>query len=334
VKDLPIYLGLGLVLVIGLGLFLLGARNLRRAIASLHWPTASATVVESSTSIDVTPPSRGMRGSRNSVSSIMYTANIRFQYEVNGRKYRTDQIWFGQTAGSGDSSEAELRRFRYPLGDKVTVSYDPADPAIAAVHPGFQAEALWLPGAGLAFLVPGLMAFLMFRSAFTDSGMAVGLGIFCMVFMTIGAIILFFGGRSVLRGWQSQSWPTTRGVIVYGTVDKSQSVTTTSDDEEFVSTTSGARIVYRFEVNGRQHYSNTRTFGQLAGADSEWASRIAARYPLGREVTVSYRPDAPDIATVETGVASEAWWAPGAGAAFFLFGLAALVFGVPTLSKF
>src|SRR5215467_7262902 len=85
VKDFPVYLGLGLVLVMGLGLFLLGARNLRRAVASPHWPTASATVVESSTSIDVTPPSRSLRrSSRNSVSSIMYTANIRFQYQVNG----------------------------------------------------------------------------------------------------------------------------------------------------------------------------------------------------------------------------------------------------------
>ena len=60
-KDFPAYLGLGLVVVIGLGLFLLGGRNLQRAIASRHWPTASATVVESSTSIDVTPPSRSMR---------------------------------------------------------------------------------------------------------------------------------------------------------------------------------------------------------------------------------------------------------------------------------
>ena len=333
-KDFPVYLGLGLVLAIGLGLFMLGARNLRCAIASRHWPTASATVVESATSIDVTPPSRSMRRSRNSVSSIMYTANIRFQYEVNGRAYRTDQIWFGQTVGSTDSSEAELRRFRYPLGEKVTVSYDPADPAIAAVHPGFQADALWLPGAGMAFLVPGLMAFLMYKSAFTGSGMAVGLGIFTLVFMTVGAVILFFSGRSVLRAWQSQSWPTTRGVVVYGATDKSQSVTTNDDDEEFVSTTYGARVVYRYEVNGRRHYSNTRTFGQLAGSDSDWASRIAALYPLGREVTVSYRPDAPDIATLETGIANEAWWVPGAGAAFFLFGLAALIFGVPALTKF
>jgi hypothetical protein len=335
-RDFPVYLGFGLVLVIGLGLFALGARNLRRALASPHWPTASATVVESSTQKDVTAPSRSMRR-RGGVSSVMYTANIKFQYEVNGRTYHTDQIYFGQTVGSGDSSEAELRRFRYPLGDKVTVWYDPSDPAIASVHPGFQAEALWLPGAGLAFLVPAVMAFVIFRSAFEGtSGMAVGLSIFTLVFMTIGAIILFFGGRAVLRAWQSQTWPTTRGVIVYGRIDESQSATTTTDDdEEYISTTTyNAPVVFRFEVDGKKHYSNTRRFGQLAGSDGEWASRIASLYPLGREVTVSYRPDSPDLATIEPGISSEAWWAPGAGAAFFLFGLAALVFGVPALTRF
>jgi hypothetical protein len=330
-KDFPVYLGLGLVLFIGLGLFGLGARNLRRAWASRHWPTTTATVVESATQTEVSKPT-GFR--RNHVSATMYTANIQFQYVVDDHTYRTDQIWFGQTVGSSDSSEAELRRFRYPLGGKVTVCYDPADPAIAAVHAGFQADALWLPGAGLAFLVPAVMAFLMLRSSFAGSGMAVGLTLFTLVFMTIGAVILFFGGRSVLRAWQSGKWPTTHGAIVYGRTEESRSSSTDEDGEEVVSTTYGARIIFQYEVGGQTHYSNTRRFGQLAGSDAEWASRIAALYPVGREVTVSYRPDAPDIAAIEPGIANEAWWVPGTGAAFFLFGLAALVFGVPALTRF
>ncbi len=333
-KDAPVYLGLGVVVLIGLGLFSLGARNLFRALASRHWPSVEAVVVESSTQIETTTPSRGFRRS-GPASSVMYTANLKFQYEVDGRKYRTDQIYFGQTVGSGDSSEAELRRFRYPLGERVTVHYNPADPSVASVHPGFQAEALWLPGAGLAFLVPAIMAFIIFRSAFEGaSGMAVGLTIFTLVFMTIGAILLFFGGRSLWRAWQSPAWPTARGVIVYGTLQKSQSTVTTSDDEEYTQATYNAPIVFRFEVGGKRHYSNTRRFGQLAGSDSEWASKIAQMYPLGREVTVWYNPDTPDLATLEPGISKEAFWGPGAGAAFFLFGLAALVFGVPALTKF
>jgi hypothetical protein len=318
-KVFPVYLGFGVVVLIGLGIFSLGARNLWRAVASTHWPTVPATVVESSTQVS--------GGSRNS----MYTANLKFQYEVNGHSYGTDQIYIGQTVGSGDASETELRRLRYPMGDRVTVFYDPSDPSIASVHPGFQAEVLWLPGAGLAFLVPTLMAFVLFRSSFEGtSGMGVGLAIFSLVFMTVGCIILFFGGRALWRGWQSPDWPTTRGTIVFNRRDASQSTTRTSDDGGHGSAAYGARLIFRFEVDGRAHFSNTRRFGQLSGSDEEWADRIAGRYPLGSEVNVWYRRDAPDLATLEPGVSNEALWLPGAGAAFLLFGVAALLL-VPRL---
>jgi hypothetical protein len=39
------------------------------------------------------------------------------------------------------------------------------------------------------------------------------------------------------------------------------------------------------------------------------------------------------VSTVETGISNENYWIPGAGAAFFLFGLAALVFGIPALTR-
>ena len=62
-------------------------------------------------------------------------------------------------------------------------------------------------------------------------------------------------------------------------------------------------------------------------------SQIARQYPVGRELTVWYHPDDPDLATLEPGASKEALWAPGAGAAFFLFGLAVLIFGVPMLAR-
>jgi hypothetical protein len=310
----------------GLGIFALGARNLRRAWASLHWPTAPATVVESSTSASAS-------GSSDGSSGTMYTANIQFQYEVDGHIYLTDQIYFGQTVGSGDSSDAELRRFRYPLEAHVKVWYDPSAPEIASVHPGFQAEALWLPGAGLAFLVPAVMGFVIFRASFAGaSGMGVGLALFCLIFMTIGGVILFFSGRALWRASRSPEWPTTSGVIVYGHRDQSQSTTETSDGN-YSSTSHSAHLIFRYEVKGQTHFSNTRRFGQLAGAGEDWAEGIAKLYPLGRKVKVWYNSDDPDLATLEPGASKEALWAPGVGAAFFLFGLLALVFGVPVLSR-
>jgi len=330
-RNFPAYIGLGVALLIGLGLFSLGARNLWRAVCSYRWPTAPATVVASSTSTSVS--NSGDSHWQDGGSAVMYMAKIQFAYQVGGRDYKTDQIYIGQTAGSGDSSEAELRSFRYPLGQQLTVSYNPSDPSIASVHTGFQAEVLWLPGAGLAFLVPTLLGYLTFRSFFNASIFATAASIFCAVFMTVGAVILFFGARSLLRGWHSTGWPKTPGVIVYGRRDESRTATQTSDDERYVTTTSGHHIVYRFEANGQTHFSNTRRFGQLAAADPNWASQIAKLYPVGREVSVSYDPQNPDLATIEPGVSKEALWGPGAGAAFLLFGLAVLVFGIPMLAR-
>ena len=42
------------------------------------------------------------------------------------------------------------------------MSYDPSHPWIAAARPGLHAEAFWLPGAGLAFLLPAALAMFVF----------------------------------------------------------------------------------------------------------------------------------------------------------------------------
>src|ERR1700675_1108443 len=81
-----------------------GLRNVWRAVASPSWPTTTGVVKTSETSRE------SVRDERDRGSSTMYAATITFQYEVIGRTYSTDTLHFGQIAGSGDSSDAELRR--------------------------------------------------------------------------------------------------------------------------------------------------------------------------------------------------------------------------------
>jgi hypothetical protein len=87
--------------------------------------------------------------------------------------------------------------------------------------------------------------------------------------------------------------------------------------------------VYRYEVAGRRYYSNIRRFGQT----DDNSMQDDSLYALGREITVTYAPDNAALSTVEVGIANETWWIPGAGAAFLLFGLAVLVFAVPSLTR-
>ncbi|MEK7750968.1 MAG: DUF3592 domain-containing protein, partial [Acidobacteriota bacterium] len=75
---------------------------------------------------------------------------------------------------------------------------------------------------------------------------------------------------------------------------------------------------------GKTYFSNIRCYGALSGASQDWAQSILERYPTGARAPVSYDPADPNTAVLEPGVTSEAYWLPGAGAAFLLFGVAVL----------
>jgi Protein of unknown function (DUF3592) len=141
-------IAVGLVVAFGLYLFGLGLRNVGRAVASSRWPRTAGKVVRSATR------EQHDADKKSGAASVIYSADTVIQYEVAGKRYSTNLIHFGQTLGSGDESEAELQRLRYPLDGEVSVSYHPSQPWIAAARPGLHAEAFWLPGAGLAFLLP------------------------------------------------------------------------------------------------------------------------------------------------------------------------------------
>jgi hypothetical protein len=75
---------------------------------------------------------------------------------------------FGQTLGSGDGSEAELVRRRYPVGARVPVRYASMDPSLAVLEPGFSAEALGLPLAGFAINIAILFVLLVIAISMSD----------------------------------------------------------------------------------------------------------------------------------------------------------------------
>src|ERR1039457_6936978 len=155
-----VVIAVGLVVAFGLYLFGIGLRNVSRAAASSRWPRTAGKVVRSDTR-----EQHSVEKKTGDVS-IIYSADTLIQYGVAGKQYSTNLIHFGQTLGSGDASEAELQRLRYPVDGEVSVSYDPRQPWIAAARPGIHAEAFWLPGAGLAFLLPAALALFVFLTVF------------------------------------------------------------------------------------------------------------------------------------------------------------------------
>ena len=150
--GIGVSVAIGLVVILGLYLFGLGLRNVYRAVASSGWPKAAGKVMRSDSKEE-----RDV-DRRSGANSVTYSADTVIEYEVGGKQYSTNLIHFGQKLGSGDESEAELQRLRYPVGGAAWVSYNPSQPWMAAARPGLHGEAFWLVGAGLAFLLPAALA--------------------------------------------------------------------------------------------------------------------------------------------------------------------------------
>ena len=319
---------ISVVVVFGLVIVGMGLRNVWRSLASTKWPRVRGAVLESSTSLSLS------RDRQTGVKSATYQARITFGYQVGGKSYTTDTLHFGQTVGSGDSSDAELRHRRYPVGAPVSVWYNPADPSIATVKPGVYADVFWLPGAGLAFAVPCIVALLFFLTMETRvRAFGIAMGLFAALICLVGGAMLAAGLARLWHAYASQSWPVTSGEVVYAQQDASTSVTRYDDGTSERATSYGANLVFQYEVGGTVHFANTRRFGHLDAAGKDWADEIARRYPKGAQVKVAYCPSDPDLAVLEPGIDSEAYWLPGAGLAVLLFGLAVLVWGAPALAS-
>ena len=316
----------------------IGVRNVVRANGSSRWPKVPGIVAQSESGTDTVFNDRQPLTRRDYLQdgyAVMYVAHIRFGYSVNGQNYSTDKLHFGQTVSSGDSSEAQLRLFKYPLGSAVTVSYNPANPSIAAVEPGLTSDLFYVPGAAFALMIPAIMGLLFLygrRSGISAGGSpAEGLQnmvfpiflIFSGVFMALGLMMITFGIVNLWHARETTNWPSVPGQIVYGRInDDDPAHIVKADGVNLVAhQQTGVIVIYKYSVAGKPRYSNRRLFGQVPDNQTDWAKALGKFFYLGKEVPVFYDPQDPDRAVLTPGIAREAMILPGFGAGVLLFSL-------------
>lgn len=141
------------LLLPALGFLGVGLRGIQDIGQARHWPTTTGTVFRSGVA---------ERGGR-------YAPDVAYRYAVTGTEYQGTQL--GLTlfqSGTSDRAAVAARVARYPLGQPVTVHYDPARPARSALELPAQAPA-WplLLGAGL--LLPFVLLLWLWRHGFLDT---------------------------------------------------------------------------------------------------------------------------------------------------------------------
>lgn len=268
------------------------------------WSTAVGRIVRSDTQAR-------RHYSAGEATAVTTAPRVEYEFSVGGRTWRGDRIGIGEDTG-GANTEATLRR--YPVGATVSVYYDPAHPASCVLERegpkgvleregptgAIEREAGKGVGKGLFVLValgvavaggiyylatngPSLL------SAHLPNVGNAPLAIFAGCF---GLVLLLFFIGSYRRSRRAAGWPLVRGTVLI------------SGSEQVGNSGSGkgsyAPVVeYRYRVNGVDYVSRQIKLGVVTSASKAYATKVAARYPKGKEIDVHYDPANPSNAALE-----------------------------------
>jgi hypothetical protein len=116
---------LPVLILAGLGIFLYRRSQQSSAYrqAAQNWPSTTGTVVMST-----------VQSRRSGKSHSVYPVVV-YQYAVNGKDFQSQTIKAGdQFMNIRMTGQAQATAARYPVGAKVTVYYNPANPAESALE--------------------------------------------------------------------------------------------------------------------------------------------------------------------------------------------------------
>ena len=131
----------------GLAICAFGLRGCYYAGASLHWPVTEGIVTESRIS-------RSRGGNRTT-----YSPEVRYRYQIDGRVYDGDRIYFSGIDLSSNHDYALDITARYAVGRVVEVYHHPRDPELAVLQPGIRRETIFTFVIGGAFAAFALLGF-------------------------------------------------------------------------------------------------------------------------------------------------------------------------------
>jgi hypothetical protein len=129
-----------------------------RAKKSAQWPTTSGEITYSRV--------RYVRGRRFDG----YLGDVQYRYRVGDAEHLSSRVSFAR--GHLAAAEAWQRALApYPVGQKVTVYYDPQNPASAVLEPGLAGEMAILYKMDLFFIGVFAAAFLIALYKFREPGL-------------------------------------------------------------------------------------------------------------------------------------------------------------------
>ena len=127
--------------LVGAGLVWWGWTILQNARASADWPIVEGRITRSL--VDHSTDAEG---------GDSYSPEVTFVYVADGRSYEGRTIKFGENSYSSERKAQEILS-HYPMGQTVTVFYDPAHPDKAVLEPGVSGGSYIVLSIGVLFVL-------------------------------------------------------------------------------------------------------------------------------------------------------------------------------------
>jgi hypothetical protein len=145
-------------LLIGAVTLYFGCANLLQAQASMSWPITQGTIEQSIVKA-------GSSSVRTGSLRTTFRAKVDYRFTVGAVSFLGHRVTFGDF-GSSDRSHPDDIAAKYPPGSSVVIHYDPDDPEESVIDPGIKLHTWFEPGAGLIFLLSGLLMAIFLPKAF------------------------------------------------------------------------------------------------------------------------------------------------------------------------
>ena len=257
--------------------------------------------------------------------------SIPFRYTYEGRTYTRDTVTLldGMVV-NGHRSDSFRSLSNEPAGTKVTCFVNPKQPGEAVLEHRSLTYGwfLLLPG---VFLLVGLggMYFVIRAKSATAQAVSqrhksatnpncgiLGLRLFAMVFILIGAFATWFiGVKPVLESREAAGWPQVPCKI------KSASVSSHRGSKG--GTTYGITVAYTYEYEGRKFSGDRYNFSTGTSSSRGWREEAVSQLRATKDPVCFVNPENPSQSVLSTEIGNEKW-----------FGLIPLVFVLAGLGLF
>ena len=143
-------------IAIGVVIAIRGVGTVIDALRSTDWPPTEGSVTASG--VDMQNDTDTERRTR----ALRYSPAVSYSYDVDGTTYSSDLLGFVRLWTDDESGAHRIAR-RYPVGQAVTVYYDPGDPSRAVLDPGVSLNSMLTLLFGLTWIAIMILVMYLIR---------------------------------------------------------------------------------------------------------------------------------------------------------------------------